>query len=120
MAKGKNEQLENQFEIKIFVQFYGVLNMWYYQSQRDDSEVIEKLEELADQFPTRGFDNYYGRLRQQGYSWSRNKVLRIYRLMKLGLRRKHKRRLPTRVKEPLLVPNAPNQTWSVAAAARIL
>lgn len=48
-------------------------SMWYYQSQGDDSKVIEKLEELAGQFPTRGFDNYYGRLRQQGYSRNRKK-----------------------------------------------
>lgn len=75
--------------------------------------VIAKLQELSEQLPTRGFDNYYGRLRQQGYSWSRNKVLRVYRLMKLSLRRKHKKRLPSRIKEPLTVPCMPNDTWSI-------
>ena len=52
-------------------------SMWYYQSIRDDRPVIAKLTELAEQLPTRGFDTYYGRMRQQGYEWSRNKVLRI-------------------------------------------
>lgn len=75
--------------------------------------VIAKLQELSEQLPTRGFDNYYGRLQQQGYSWSRNKVLRVYRLMKLSLRRKYKKRLPSRVKEPLIVPQYPNDTWSI-------
>lgn len=88
-------------------------SMWYYKSQKDDTVLINKLGELADQFPTRGFDNYYGRLCQQGYPWSRNKVLRVYRLMKLGLRRKHKKRLPSRIKEPLQVPKAVNTTWSI-------
>jgi putative transposase len=78
--------------------------MWYYQSKKDDSEVVDKLSELAEQLPTRGFDEYYGRIRQQGFKWNRKRVLRIYRLMKLGLRRKHKRRLPTRVKHPLSTP----------------
>ena len=87
--------------------------MWYYQSQKDDQPVIDKLTEMATLLPTRGFDAYYGRIRQQGYSWSRNKVLRVYRLMKLKLRRKHKKRLPNRYKEQLHVPAQPNQTWSM-------
>ena len=52
-------------------------SMWYYQSCRNDQPVIDKLSELAEQLPTRGFDTYYGRMQQQGYEWSRNKVLRI-------------------------------------------
>lgn len=88
-------------------------SMWYYESRRNDHEVIEKLQELAEKLPTRGFDTYFGRLRQQGIKWSRNKVLRVYRLMKLGLRRKYKKRFPSRIKEPLIVPSAPNKTWSM-------
>ncbi len=88
-------------------------SMWYYKSTRDDRPVIAKLTELAEQLPTRGFDTYYGRMRQQGYEWSRNKVLRVYRLMKLKMRRKHKKRLPSRIKEPLNVPISPNHTWSM-------
>ena len=87
--------------------------MWYYQSKKDDSEVIEKLSDLAKQLPTRGFDEYYGRIRQQGYKWNRKRVLRVYRLMKLGLRRKHKKRLPARIKEPLTLPAKFLHTWSM-------
>jgi putative transposase len=94
--------------------------MWYYQSKRDDSEVVDKLSELAEQLPTRGFDEYYGRIRQQGYQWNRKRVLRIYRNMKLGLRRKHKRRLPSRVKEPLMSPDQHLHTWSMDFMSDVL
>ena len=88
-------------------------SMWYYQKKKDDQPVIDKLTDLAEQLPTRGFDEYFGRIRQEGFIWNRKRVLRVYRMMRLGLRRKYKKRLPQRVKEPLVAPEAPNQTWSM-------
>ena len=88
-------------------------SMWYYQKKKDDQPVMDKLAELAEQLPTRGFDEYYGRIRQEGLIWNRKRVLRIYRKMRLGLRRSYKKRLPERVKEPLVVPEGPNRTWSL-------
>lgn len=90
-------------------------SMWYYQAKKDDSEVMDKLQELAEELPTRGFDEYYGRIRQEGLIWNRKRVLRVYRKMRLSLRRKYKKRLPQRVKEPLEEPTGPNQTWSMPA-----
>jgi len=86
--------------------------MWYYQSKQSDAEVIEKLGELAEQRPNRGFDNYYGRIRNSGLVWNRKRVLRIYRLMGLTRRRKVKKRLPMREKEPLEQPKSLNISWS--------
>lgn len=88
-------------------------SMFYYEPKKDDGELIEKLNELAELLPNRGIDEYYGRLRGQGYPWNRKRVLRVYREMKLQMRRKRKRRLPTRVKEPLNQPAGINQTWSM-------
>ena len=88
-------------------------SMWYYQSKKDDTEVIDKLNELSISHPTRGFDEYFGRMRQQGYKWNRKRVLRVYRSMKLSLRRKRKKRVVTRVKVPLIVPKQSKQTWSM-------
>ena len=87
--------------------------MWYYQTKKDDQEVIDKLSELATELPTRGFDVYYKRIRREGHKWNRKRVLRVYRNMKLKLRRKHKKRITGRVKHPLAVPNELNQCWSM-------
>jgi putative transposase len=71
--------------------------MWYYQSKRYDSEVIDKLTELAEAYPTRGFDEYYYKIRREGLKWNRKRVFRVFRDMKLSLRRKHKERLIKRI-----------------------
>ncbi|WP_138956837.1 hypothetical protein [Thermophagus xiamenensis] len=88
-------------------------SMWYYESQRDDGEVIDKLNELSEKYPTRGFDEYYGRIRNEGLKWNRKRVLRVYRLMNLNLRRKRIRRLPAREKGSLSRPQEINNTWSM-------
>ena len=54
-------------------------SMWYYQASKDDTEVIDKLSKLAEQLPTRGFDEYYKRIRREGLQWNRKRVLRVYR-----------------------------------------
>jgi putative transposase len=88
-------------------------SLWYYRSRKDDSEVIARLNELAQQLPTRGFDKHYGIIRNEGRGWGRRRVLRIYREMRLKLRRKHKRRLPARIKEPLQQQQYANKSYSM-------
>jgi len=88
-------------------------SMWYYESKKDDTELIAKLNELADQLPTRGLDEYVGRLKAQGYPWNRKRIYRVYKMMRLEKRRKRKRRLPSRNPEPLAVPLKPNKCWSM-------
>jgi putative transposase len=88
-------------------------SVYYYRTQKDDREVIEKLQALSAAFPTRGFDKYYGIIRGDGLRWGRSRVLRVYRSLKLSLRRKHKRRLPQRVKTALQAPSVPNESYSM-------
>lgn len=76
-------------------------SLWYYKSKKDDTAVVNKLQSLAERYPTRGLDDYYGKIRLEGLIWNRKRVLRIYRTMKLTLRRKHKRRLPQRIRQSL-------------------
>ncbi|WP_323134432.1 IS3 family transposase [Tellurirhabdus rosea] len=93
---------------------------WYYQNRKNDQPVIDKLQAYAEAYPTRGFDDYYGKIRNEGLVWNRKRVLRVYRLLKLKHRRRHKRRLPARVKKPLQVPQAANHCWSMDFVADAL
>jgi putative transposase len=86
---------------------------YYYKSCRDDSEVIDKLRDYAEKMPTRGFGEYRKLIRKEGIKWNHKRIKRVYDLMKLNLRRKHKRRLPGRFKVPLVVPGEENHTWSM-------
>lgn len=44
-------------------------SLWYYRGRKDDTEVINRLNELAEQLPTRGFDKYYEIIRLEGKVW---------------------------------------------------
>jgi len=88
-------------------------SMWYYKSQRDDTDIINKLQDYALKYPTRGFDEYYGKIRNEGLVWNRKRVLRVYRSLQMKLRRKSKKRIPARTKDPLHVPLVLNDTWSM-------
>jgi putative transposase len=88
-------------------------SMFYYQSSRDDSELEEKLRSLAERYPTKGFWDYYSRIRSEGIIWNHKKVKRVYVKLGLNIRRKVKRRLPGREKQPLRNADYMNQCWSM-------
>ena len=61
-----------------------------------------------------GFGLCYLFLRNvKGFGWNHKRVYRIYRLLELNLRTKPKRRLVREVPQPLAVPEAINQVWSM-------
>jgi putative transposase len=87
--------------------------MYYYKSQKDDTEVIEVLQELAFKHPTYGFRKLYAYIRRSGKQWNHKRIYRVYKLLKLNRKRKGKRRLPSRVKQPLVKQEQINQSWSM-------
>jgi putative transposase len=74
---------------------------------------MDQLEQLAKEHPVEGFWKCYFRLRNSGIVINHKKLHRIYKKMEMPLRRKVKKRLPARVKEPLLVPQKFAHTWSI-------
>ena len=95
-------------------------SVWYYRSKRDDTSVIELLDQLSDERPEEGFWKLYDRIRNSGVIWNHKRVHRVYKLMRLNLKRKKKRRLPKRVSEQISVPEYLNHTWSMDFMADVL
>ena len=71
------------------------------------------MQELAVKNPQEGFWKCYGRIRNQGEVVNHKRLHRVYKQIGMPLRRKVKKRLPARVKEPLAVPAGFTQTWSI-------
>ena len=74
---------------------------------------MQQLEKLAKENPVEGFWKCYHRIRNGGAIINHKRLHRVYKQMGLPLRRKVKKRLPQRVKEPLAIPAYFTQTWSI-------
>lgn len=75
--------------------------------------MIEKLQTLAEKRPTEGFWKMYFRIRREGLKWNHKRLHRVYKALKLNIRRKGKRRLPARVLQPLQAVSQANVSWSM-------
>ncbi len=84
----------------------------YQPADKKDEDVIEALLELTERYPRYGFKKLFIKTRQMGHRWNHKKVYRVYCMLNLNIRRKGKRRIPSRERQPLTVSCFPNQTWS--------
>lgn len=87
--------------------------MTYRKVPKDDSSLIEALNQLVEKHPSIGFWKCYYRLRRKGLNCNHKKLYRVYTMLKLNIRRRPKRRIPQRIKEPLVIPQGINKTWSM-------
>lgn len=85
----------------------------YRQNTEKDVPVITELNRLAGRHPGYGFGKMKDRLKLDGFGWNHKKIRRVYKLLNMNLRRKHKRRLPTRQAITISIPAEPNHTWSM-------
>lgn len=77
-----------------------------------DAPVIDAINGYLEDHPRRGFWKCYKRLRNIGHGWNHKRIHRVYCAMGLNQRRRTRRRLPTRERESLVVPDRPDQIWS--------
>jgi len=60
-----------------------------------------------------GFWKCFDRLRLDGHPWNHKRVYRVYRALRLNLPRRTKRRVPTRLRQPLVAPTTLNGIWAL-------
>jgi putative transposase len=77
---------------------------------RDDAPVIGAIQGYVAENPRHGFDKLYRAVRSA--TLGKCRLYRVYKALRLNLKRRGKRRLPARVKVPLVVPACPNEIWS--------
>lgn len=78
-----------------------------------DAAVIDALQALVERRPQSGFWKCFDRLRRQGHAWNHKRVHRVYCALRLNLPRRTKRRVPTRLRQPLMAPTQLNQIWAL-------
>lgn len=78
-----------------------------------DAELITQITRYVDAHPSRGFWKCSDHLRKRRPDWNPKRIYRVYKAMKLNLRRAAKRCLPKRERVPLYVPKLPDMVWSV-------
>lgn len=89
-------------------------SVYHYQPDvSKDDAVIAEVQAVVTRCPAYGFGKVFAVLRRSGHGWNHKRVYRVYCALKLNLRRKGKRRLPSRNPEPLAVPADMNQCWSI-------
>ncbi|KUY29798.1 IS3 family transposase [Elizabethkingia ursingii] len=75
-----------------------------YRSIKNDDELIEVLTQLSQDHPGYGFWKLYHKLWDLGYTWNHKRVHRVYVALNMSIRRRVRKRLPTRVKESINIP----------------
>jgi len=79
----------------------------------DDLFLHELIIKEAENHPTWGFWKIFHRVRMEGITVNHKRLYRLYREANLHLRRKTRKRVPLRIKQPLLQPLMPNINWSM-------
>ncbi|KVA53009.1 hypothetical protein WI61_24880 [Burkholderia cepacia] len=103
--------------IRLACESFGISQACYrYVGRRssENDEIANWLLRLTDNHRNWGFGLCFLYLRNvEGFGWNHKRMCRIYRELELNLRIKPRKRLVRQIPEPLAVPRAVNQVWSM-------
>ena len=94
-------------------------SFFYYESTKDDSEVEAAIRQKAE-VTNEGFWKIFRLIRKDGHPWNHKKVHRVYEAIHFNKRKPLRKRLPARVKNPLVTPEQENVTWSMDFVTDVL
>ena len=108
---------EKDVSIRLACEIFSVSQTCYRYQPKFSSEnelIAQWLLRLTDNHRNWGFGLCFLYLRNvKDFGWNHKRVYRIYKMLELNLRIKPRKRLVRQVPEPLLVPNAINEVWSM-------
>jgi putative transposase len=78
-----------------------------------DQPVIDALQAVAQEHTRWGFWKCYDRLRLDGHWWNHKRLHRVYCALRLNIPRRTRRRVPRRLLQPLVAPEALNTSWAL-------
>lgn len=85
-----------------------------YQPRPDhNAHLRQRIVELAQRHRRYGSPMIYLKLRQAGHAVNHKRVERLYRLEKLQVRRRRRKKIPIAERQPLIRPGRPNEVWSM-------
>ena len=105
------------FSIRLACDAFSISEKCYrYQAKlsSDNQQIADWLLRLTHNQRNWGFGLCYLYLRNvKGFKWNHKRIYRIYRELELNMRIKPRKRLVREQPEPLTVPYAPNEIWSM-------
>jgi putative transposase len=108
---------ERGISVRLACQIFTVSETCYrYEAKKnaENEQIADWLLRLTDNNRNWGFGLCYLYLRNvKGFKWNHKRIYRIYKELELNLRIKPRKRLNREKPEPLAVPEAINEVWSM-------
>lgn len=78
-----------------------------------DSDIKQRLTELAQERRRFGYRRLHAMLRREGFDVNHKRIYRLYSESGLAVKRRKKRKGIAVERQPLVLPDSPNETWSM-------
>jgi hypothetical protein len=108
---------EHQLSVRHACRAVGLSRTAWYRRPAEpatrDQAVREAVLAVVEQHGRWGFWKCFDRLRLLGHRWNHKHVHRVYCALRLNVPRRAKRRVPTRLRQPLVAPTRLNGIWAL-------